>query len=223
MDNNKGEALKSSPLQVLLVDDHPIILAGLVALFEGDAEFELCGSSDSLTAALDAIGRSTPDVVISGLDIEEGDGLKLLSTLGETPLMVITSCQEPRVAQNVLEKGAKGYILTREHCENILMATKQVARGEIYVCGGMVAKILDRLVEGSAESPDSIQSMLSKRELQVFELVGQGFNTRQVADQLHLSRKTIDTYRQHIRTKLGLAENCEIAPKAVAWLHDLRN
>lgn len=207
-------------LRVLIVDEHPIVSAGLTAIFDEQDALEVCGTFETREAALEALGGLQPDVIIAGLEIGSEAGFDLLSSVNGVPVIILTTCDDPRTAHRALQLGARGYILTRERCENIVLALKLVARGEVYLCGSMVTKMLARVADGGTETDDSVTALLTRRELQVFELIGHGFNSRQIAGKLQLSAKTIDTYRQHIRTKLGLRDNGEIPPRAIAWVHN---
>ena len=208
-----------SPLRVLLLEDQPVILAGLTAIFDAEPGLEICGSFEVREAALEAVGGLAPDVIVCGLATGGEAELDFLTSVNGLAVIILTTCDDPRVAQRALQLGARGYIWTRERCENLVLAVKLVASGEVYLCGSMVTKMLARVVDGTAEAHDVVTASLTRRELEVFELIGQGFNSRQIADKLHLSRKTVDTYRQHIRSKLGLRDNAEIPQRAIAWVH----
>lgn len=207
------------PLRVILVDEHPVILAGLSALLDGAPELEVAGTFETREDALSAFSANGADVIVSGLEIGGDAGFDLVNAVEGTPVIILTNCDDPRVAHRALQFGARGYILTRERAENIIMAVKLVASGEVYLCGSMVTKMLSQVGKSTAESEDIVTAALTKRELQVFELIGHGFNSRQVAEKLRLSAKTIDTYRQHIRSKLLLRDNTEILPRAIDWVH----
>ena len=209
-----------SPLRVLLLEEHPVILAGLTAIFDAEPDLEICGAFEIREAALEAVAELAPDVIVCGLATSGESEFDFLTLVNGLAVIILTACDDPRVAHRALQLGARGYILTRERCENLVLAVKLVAAGEVYLCGSMVTKMLARVVDGTAEAHDMVTASLTRRELQVFELIGQGFNSRQIADKLRLSRKTVDTYRQHIRSKLGLRDNAEIPPRAIAWVHD---
>ena len=209
-----------SPLRVLLVEEQPVILAGLTAIFDKEPELEVCGSFETRETALAALGELAPDVIVCGVAIGGEAGFDFLTSVNGLSVIILTTCDDPRVAHQALQLGARGYILTRERCENLVLAVKLVAGGEVYLCGSMVTKMLARVVEGAVEAHDTVAASLTRRELQVFEFIGHGFNSRQIADKLGLSAKTIDTYRQHIRGKLGLRDNAEIPQRAIAWVHD---
>lgn len=208
------------PLRVILVDEHPVILAGLSALFSGEPEVEVSGSFETRDDALAALGVAGADVIITGLEIGRDAGFDFVRLVDGVPVIILTNCDDPQVAHRALQFGARGYILTSERTENIVMAVKLVARGEVYLCGSMVTKMLSQVAKGSAVSEDAVTSALTKRELQVFELIGHGLSSRQVAEKLRLSPKTVDTYRHNIRTKLLLRDNAEILPKAIDWVHN---
>lgn len=212
-----------SSLRVLLLDEQPVILAGLTAIFDAEPDLEVCGTFETREAAFEAAGELAPDVVVCGLATGGEAEFDFLTSVNGLAVIILTTCDDPRVAHRALQLGARGYILTRERCENLVLAVKLVAAGEVYLCGSMVTKMLARVADGATEPYDAVVASLTRRELQVFELIGQGFNSRQIADKLHLSRKTVDTYRQHIRSKLGLHDNSEIPPRAIAWVHDPGN
>ena len=166
------------PLRVLLIEEQPVILAGLTSIFDEEPDLDVCGSFETCGAALEAVDELAPDVIVYGLANGDDAGFDFLTSVNGLPVLILTNCDDPRVAHRALQLGARGYILTLERCENFALAVKLVAGGEVYLSGSMVTKMLARVVDGAEEPRDRVISMLPRRELQVFEFIGHGLNSR---------------------------------------------
>jgi DNA-binding NarL/FixJ family response regulator len=166
-------------------------------------------------------------VVVADLSLKDGSGIELIKMLRsqacEIPILVLTMHEEPYYAERALRAGARGFLTKREASEKILSAIRQVAKGELYVSERLSSGLINRLISGVAEDDDqSLTSRLSDRELEVFLLIGEGQGTQDIADRLHLSVKTIETYRAHLKEKLNLRDARELVQYAIRWLvsHD---
>ena len=210
------------PIRVLLVDDHPIVRQGLARLISQEADLEVCGEAGDVPAALQAVGDLSPDIVVADLSLKEGSGIDLIKTLrsqsSDIPILVLTMHEESFYAERALRAGARGYLTKQEASEKILTAIRQVVLGEIYVSDRLSPKLLQRLITGAPNTDDPLVSRLSDRELQVFLLIGEGRGTQEIATQLHLSVKTIETYRAHLKEKLDLRDARELVQYAIRWV-----
>ena len=212
----------TKPTRVLLVDDHPIVRQGLARLIGQEADLEVCGEAGDVPSAVQAVNELKPDVVVADLSLKEGSGIDLIKTLGvqasEIPILVLTMHEESFYAERALRAGARGYLTKQEASDKILTAIRQVVRGDIYVSERLSPKLLKRLITGVPDEEDPLVSRLSDRELQVFLMIGEGHGTQQIASQLNLSVKTIETYRAHLKQKLDLRDARELVQYAIRWV-----
>ena len=212
----------TKPTRVLLVDDHPIVRQGLARLISHEADLDVCGEAGDVPSAIQAVNDLKPDVVVADLSLKEGSGIDLIKTLGtqssEIPILVLTMHEESFYAERALRAGARGYLTKQEASDKILTAIRQVVRGDIYVSERLSPKLLKRLISGAPDEEDPLVSRLSDRELQVFLMIGEGHGTQQIASQLNLSVKTIETYRAHLKEKLDLRDARELVQYAIRWV-----
>ncbi|MFW6059892.1 MAG: response regulator [Phycisphaeraceae bacterium] len=207
--------------KVLLVDDHPIVRHGLSKLIEQAPDLEVCGEAASSAEALQIIRETDPEVVVIDISLGGGNGLELIKQIkaqgSDARLLVSSMHDELLYAERSLRAGAMGYINKIEGTEKIIEAIHQILTGRIYLSGPMTERVLQRMMQNSPEPGSSPVDALSDRELEVFEMIGHGQTTRQIAKKLHLSPKTIETHREHIKTKLHLQNNNELVRQAVQW------
>lgn len=207
--------------KVLLVDDHPIVRHGLTELIEQSSNLEVCGESASSSEALQLVRETDPDVVVIDISLGGGNGLELIKQIkaqGSDAHMIVSSMHDELLyAERALRAGAMGYINKIEGTEKIIEAIHQILTGRIYLSGPMTERVLQRMMRNEPEPGSSPIDALSDRELEVFEMIGHGQTTRQIAKKLHLSPKTIETHREHIKTKLHLQNNNELVRQAVQW------
>ena len=195
--------------RVYLVDDHPIVRQGLIKLIEQEADLEVCGEAGNVAEALQAIRKLDPDVVLVDISLEDSNGLELIRQIDDLglqiPMLVLSMHDESLYAEHALRAGASGYVMKQAAATTLIQAIEKVLDGEIYVSKTMSSQMLKMAFRGSGDEPRTGTERLSFRELEVFELIGRGNSTREIAEQLHLSVKTIETYRAHIK------ENCSCA------------
>jgi len=207
---------------VLVVDDHPIVRQGIRSLLEQEPDLVVCAEAESAAEALSRVEEKPPDAALIDISLVGADGLELTKSLrsrGFTfPVLIMSMHDESLYAERVLRAGANGYIMKQEVSGQIVEALRRVLRGEIYVSGDVRQRILLGIRSRRAESEASAVDRLSDRELEVFRLIGQGWSTRQIAERLHLSIKTIETYRAHIKDKLNLESATELVRYAVQWV-----
>jgi len=215
---------KSKPVrkQIYLVDDHPIVRQGLIKLIEQEDGLEVCGEAGSVSEALEALKTLGPDVILVDISLEDSNGLeliKLVDDLGmQIPMLVLSMHDEALYAEHALRAGASGYVMKQAASSTLIQAIEKVLEGEIYVSKTMSNQMLKMAFRNSGEDTRMGTETLSLRELEVFELIGRGNSTREIAEQLNLSVKTIETYRAHIKDKLQLRSGTELMQRAIHWV-----
>src|SRR5580704_5972583 len=209
-------------IRVLVVDDHPIVRQGLSQLINQEPDLIVCGQAEDARTALDAIDPSQPDILIVDVSLGGPGGIELLKTIrakdARLPVLILSMHDESLYAERALRAGANGYIMKQEATERVLVAIRQILGGEVYVSERMAKKMVQQFIGGSGVSKRSIIDELTDRELEVFRLIGQGHGTRQIAEELHLSVKTVESYYAHIKEKLFLKNARELVQHAVQWV-----
>ena len=208
--------------RILIVDDHPLVRSGFVQLISDEPDLEVCGEAADEAQALQLVAATTPDLVIIDLSLAGGSGINLIERIkahyGEVCMLVVSMHDESLFAERVLTAGALGYLNKQEAPSNIIRAIRRVLEGRVYLSDKLTERLLDSLT-GMAKAPgQSPMQRLSNRELEVFELIGRGMTTGKIADHLQLSTKTIETHREKIKKKLGLASGQELTRRAMHWL-----
>ncbi len=211
-----GEA----PARIMVVDDHPIVRQGLTQLIRDEPDLDIVGAAASHEEALEMMETHEPDLAILDLSLGQESGLDLLKIMRtrrpSMRVLVLSMHDEAYYADRVLRAGAIGYIMKQEPAENVITAVRQALAGKVYLSEAIASSMLTRLV-GRKETGVSPIDLLSDRELQVLQLIGKGRGTRQIAEQLHLSIKTVENYREHIKSKLNLRTGPELVRYAVRW------
>ena len=206
--------------KVFLVDDHPIVRQGLALFIEREPDLMVCGEAEDATSALQAIRESSPDFVILDISLNGPDGLELLKTLRvrypNLPALVLSMHDESVYAERALRAGANGYIMKQEAADKVITAIRHILGGDVYLSDRLTKQMLQQFVNGSISPRDPL-AKLSDRELEVFRLIGAGHGTRQIADELHVSTKTVESYQAHIKEKLALRNARELVQYAVEW------
>jgi DNA-binding NarL/FixJ family response regulator len=213
---------RPEPLRIVIVDDHPIVRKGLTEVITHEPGMTVCGESDSSAGGLDVIRRERPDVAVVDLSLGLESGLNLVKQLDAlvpgVRVLVLSMHDETLHAERVLAAGARGYIMKHEAMQNLITAIRCVADGKTYVSAQMSERILAR-VSGRRPSAGAAAPVerLTDREREVFALIGRGLGTREIAEALSLSAKTVETYHARIKEKLGLANGHELIRAAIAW------
>jgi len=207
--------------RIVVVDDHPIVRQGFVLLINQEADLEVVGQAEDPSAALTIISATKPDLVLVDLSLKNGDGLEMikdLSRLYPKLLMLAVSLHDENVyAERALRAGAKGYIMKSEATDSVMIAIRQVLSGGFFLSAKMNERLLTRLTTAGKQDTIDPMARLSDREFEVFQLIGQGYDTRLIAESLCLSIKTIETYKSHLKTKLDLKNSTELMQRAVEW------
>jgi DNA-binding NarL/FixJ family response regulator len=208
--------------RVLLVDDHPMLRAGLAQLIDKQPDMEVCAEAGNPAEATAAAARTNPDLVLTDLTMPGRGGLEfvkdLLAVHPEAPILVVSMHDESIYAERCLRAGARGYIMKESGSENLLDALRKVLGGQVYVSPKMSERILSNISSPRPRGSSSPIEKLTDREFEVFQLVGRGKSTRDIAKELNLSPKTVDVHRAHIREKLGLDSGATLIRHAVRWL-----
>ncbi|HWD17770.1 MAG TPA: response regulator transcription factor [Verrucomicrobiae bacterium] len=209
---------KKGARKVLLLDDHPVMREGLAQLINHEADLEVCGQFEDAAPAFEAVPKLQPDVAIIDLSLKGSSGLELVKNIKanypKIPLLVLSMHDESLYAERALRAGASGYLMKAEATEVVLNAIRHVLNGGIHLSEKMSSKLMHQLASGRTGG-GTLMERLSDRELEVFSLIGQGRGTRQIAEQLHLSVKTIESHRAHIKEKLNLKNATELVHRAI--------
>lgn len=207
---------------VIIVDDHPIVRQGLAQLIDQEPDLHVCGQAEDAHDAMRIIKAKSPDLAIVDLSLKETSGMELIKDVKiqypHLPVLTLSMHDEAVYAERALRAGAKGYIMKQEATEKVITAIRQVLAGKVYISDGMAARMVTKLVAGPTDVGVSPVDRLSDRELEVFRLIGEGYGTREMAEKLHLSVKTIETYRAHIKEKLALQDANELLRSAIQWV-----
>jgi DNA-binding NarL/FixJ family response regulator len=218
---SSGRSPNGTGLRVLIVEDHPLMRRAMMELIGSQPGFQVCGEADSVNEALQTLKRENPHVVIVDLGLNRGHGIELIEQIRSqaewTRILVVSAQDEQIYAERCLRAGAVGYLNKKKTAEQLLDALRQVAAGEIYLSSNVSNQLLNSMVRGNREHSDPILA-LSNRELEVFEMIGRGLATKEIAAQLDLSSKTIETHRDNIKRKLDLQKSSDLMRRAVEWV-----
>jgi DNA-binding NarL/FixJ family response regulator len=213
--------VRAAKKTVLVVDDHPLMRQGLALLINQQQDMQVCGEAEEAQAAMQAIGRQRPDIMILDISLNGPDGLELLKNIRafdpDLPVLILSMHDEAIYAERALRARANGYIMKQEATEKVLVAVRRILNGEIYLSDRMSNKMLQQFIGGVPSMLQSRIASLSDRELEVFRLIGEGRATREIAEKLHLSVKTVETYQAHIKEKLSLHSRRELIQHAIQW------
>jgi DNA-binding NarL/FixJ family response regulator len=213
---------KTAPKQVLIVDDHPMMRTGLAQLIDNEKDLKVCAEAENARQAMDfAVGQAL-DLILLDISLPDKNGLELIKDIRALkpglPILVVSMHDESLYTERVLRAGGRGYIMKQEGGKKLLQAIRQVLNGQIYVSERMSAGILESFSGRHTEGAVSPVQQLSDREFEVFQLIGQGQSTREIAAHLHLSVKTVEVHRLNIKKKLKLQTATDLVRHAVRWL-----
>jgi DNA-binding NarL/FixJ family response regulator len=210
--------------KIFIVDDHLIVRQGLSLIISQEEDLEVCGDAPDEQSAMDFLDEQQPDVAVVDLSLKEGSGLELIKRIRNTgwtfPVLVLSMHDEALYAERTLRAGANGYIMKEQADEAVIDGIHAVLRGEMYVSPAVQSRMLQQYI-GGQKTEGGVES-LSDRELQVFELTGQGLSTQQIADRLELSVKTIEAHRARIKKRLNLDTAAQFVQQAVLWVESQR-
>lgn len=212
-------------IRILVADDHPFLRVGLTHMINHESDMVVCGEAVSVATVRSGVEQLKPDLLLTDLCLGDGDGLELIKSIKaqfpSLPILVLSQQDEILFAERVLRAGAQGYIMKERATQDVLEGIRTILGGDLYVSRKVAALAMRKLVEGGAEATAAAGSEisgLSDRELQVFRLLGAGKGTMEVAEALKLSHKTIETYRENIKRKLGLTNATALIHRATEWM-----
>jgi DNA-binding NarL/FixJ family response regulator len=214
----------NSKTRILIVDDHPFMREGLKLHLNRQADFAVCAEASDLASALEAIQQSNPELVLLELKLRHGDVLEFIKAararFPSLRILILSEYEEALYAERALRAGAHGYVMKRERADEVIAALRKVMSGELYVSRSIASLLLTKLLQAPTSTQPKTLETLSDREFQVFHMLGAGLGSRQIATQLNLSIKTIETYRENIKHKFGLRNASQLIQHATSWLHD---
>jgi DNA-binding NarL/FixJ family response regulator len=207
--------------RIFLVDDHPLVREWLTNLINQQPDLTVCGETDSAPRALEAIALARPDVAIVDLSLKDSSGFDLIKNLKQSEtgaaVLVLSMHDEAHYAERALRAGARGYVMKRETTKKVITAIRRVLEGKLYLSDTIAEAMTVRLVSGTANATSFPVEQLSDRELEVFEMLGRGLGTRQIAETLRVSVKTIQAYCARIKEKLNVGSATELLREAIRW------
>lgn len=213
--------VQATKRSVLVVDDHPLLRQGLALLINQQQDMEVCGEAEEAQTAMQLIAHKRPDVLILDISLNGPDGLELLKSIrasdSDLPVLILSMHDEAIYAERALRARANGYIMKQEASEKVLVAIRRILNGDIYLSDRMQNKMLQQFIGGAPSMIESRIASLSDRELEVFRLIGEGRATREIAEELRLSVKTVETYQAHLKEKLSLRSGRELIQHAIQW------
>jgi DNA-binding NarL/FixJ family response regulator len=216
-----GPMLKKNARRILIVDDHPIVRQGLRRLMENEEDLSVCGEVETARDARIAIKELNPDAVIVDISLKQGDGIELVRDVrahyATLPMLVLSMHDEAIYAERMLSAGANGYIMKQAASEQFLASLRRVLDGGIYVSEAVGSNMIQKFASGGSYTSANPIDRLSNRELQILHMIGKGMSTRETANSLNLSIKTVESHRQRIKRKLNLNTGAQLVQYAVNW------
>ncbi|MBS0613541.1 MAG: response regulator transcription factor [Proteobacteria bacterium] len=216
-----GSLSKKNARRILIVDDHPIVRQGLRRLMENEEDLSVCGEVETARDARIAIKELNPDAVIVDISLRQGDGIELVRDVrahyATLPMLVLSMHDEAIYAERMLSAGANGYIMKQAASEQFLASLRRVLDGGIYVSEAVGSNMIQKFASGGSYTSANPIDRLSNRELQILHMIGKGMSTRETANSLNLSVKTVESHRQRIKRKLNLNTGAQLVQYAVNW------
>ena len=213
--------MNKSKAKIFLVDDHPLVREWLTNLIHQQPDLSVCGEAETAPEALEAIPKSKPEVAIVDISLKSGSGIELIKNLKtvqpRVAVIVLSMHDEDLYAERALRAGARGYIMKRETAKKVIAAIRQVLEGKLYLSERLTATFAAKFVDAGAANVSPSVTQLSDRELEVFQLLGQGYETRQIAESLNISMKTVQAFCARIKEKLKLTSATELLREAIRW------
>jgi DNA-binding NarL/FixJ family response regulator len=218
----KKTARNSARIQILIVDDHPMMRQGLALLIDHEPDLKTCAEADTAGQAMTLIADSRPDLVLADISLPDKSGLELIKDIQALhpglPILVVSMHDESLYAERVLRAGGRGYIMKQEGGKKLMQAIRQVISGQTYVSEKISARIIEAFAGGRQNAENTPLQRLSDREFEVFRLIGAGKGTREIAGHLHLSIKTVEVHRANIKRKMNLATGSDLVHHAIRWV-----
>ncbi len=223
---SSAQSAETARTRILVVDDHPIVWEGLARVIDRTTDLMVCAHAENIPQALEAVENSKPDLVIVDISLGEQNGIELIKNITlrnpTLPVLVHSMYDETMYAERCLRVGAKGYLMKQEPPQRLLEAVRRVLKGEVHLSEAMTKQLLCRISSGPGRKGNSPSSLLSNREFEVFEMLGRGRRTKEIAQLLHISDKTVQTHRERIKMKLGIKDAVSLVRQAVQWVEAQR-
>lgn len=208
--------------RIVIIDDHPLLRFAFTQLIEKEATLTCCGQAEGADSGIEMVRELSPDLVVLDLGLGDGDGFKVIDVLlkedGERRILVVSRHTEPLLAERALHAGARGFISKEEDPDIFIGAIYSVLEGRNYIGPILADRVARRIVENRTEGRKGGLDSLSTRELQIFRLLGEGKNNKQIASDLGVSSKTVDAHRENIKHKLGIGDSISLIKHAVSWV-----
>jgi len=224
--NSAATQTKTGARKVAVVDDHPLVRQGIAALIAQEEDLEVCCEAESAHEALEGMAKCPADVAVVDLTLKDSSGLELIKDIKvrfpKVAILVLSMRDEGFYAERCLRAGAMGYVTKEEPRQRILEGLRKVLAGRIYVSDKMATKVMGKIILGG-QAGESLVDHLTDRELEIFEFIGRGVATREIADRLHISPKTVDSHREHIKQKLRIDTASDLARYAIQWVQCQKN
>ena len=210
--------------KIVIVDDHPIVRQGISQLVNQESDLEICCQAGDMDSALGAMAACKHAMAIVDISLAGVSGIELIKAARvkhpDLPVLVMSMHDESLYTERALRAGARGYIMKQEATEKILTAIRQILAGEIYVSDKMRSTMLQRIIDNRVDADASPVAGLSDRELEVLRLIGRGYGTSEIAEEIHRSVKTVEAHRANIKEKLKLKHSSDLLQWAIAWTHN---
>ena len=220
--NNNPKCDPPEAKRIVIVDDHPLFRKGLEQLIHSESSFAICGEAGNAAEAMEVIRKLNPDLAIVDLSLPGANGIELIKNIraefSRLPILVLSMHDESLYALRALRAGAEGYVMKHEAMANVIQAIHEIFNGRPYLSPAMAAQVITKFAQRESEGETDAVERLSDRELEILELIGKGKDVREIAKLLHLSPKTVETHRSHIKDKLDLKNSREVARFALQWL-----
>lgn len=215
--------MEKTKYSVFLIDDHAVVREGLSMVINHEPDMEVCDSADDGPIAIQKLFDIEPDIVIVDLSLTTSDGLEVIKSIKarypEVLILVLSMREEMVFAERCVRAGASGYVMKSEKPSVIIDALRKILKGKIYFSERMTEYVLNKAMNLNNCNDKDVVEALTDREFQVFQMVGNGFTTKQIAEKLNLSVKTIDAFRENMKHKLGLKNASELSQYAIKWAH----
>jgi DNA-binding NarL/FixJ family response regulator len=210
--------------KIFLLDDHPVFRQGLVQLINGEEDMIVCGEADNYYDSTRLVESKSPDMIIADITLRDVSGLELIKYLHdrniEIPVLVLSMHDEIIYAEKAMKAGASGYIMKHEMTDNVVSAIRQVMNGKIYISESINKLVVQKFFTKNKKKSDMISDILTDREFEILNLIGQGYKRKKIAEKLNLNVNTIGTYRERIKEKIGVESSSELTAKAISWFQN---
>lgn len=214
--------IKKKADRIFIVDDHPVFRNGLKQLLENEEDFDICGEAEDSFSAVKQIKQTNPDIVIVDITLKSSSGIDLIKDIKlKFPgvyVLTLSMHDEMIYAERALRAGAQGYVMKQESPETIIKAIRHILKGNVFFSDDVSTRLFTRMAEGKSAAENSAVDRLSDRELEIFQMIGRGFSSRQIAEKLLISIKTVENHRAHIKEKLNLSSAIELVQHATLWV-----